>query len=505
MDTVIQEQLLISKSYFKSRDFNTALKFLNDVSDQEDIYVKINQCILLDWLNRDDELISIMHQVTKKLNEIECNDDRIWWVAVFLNHKLQRSSDAIFCIDHLLKLTKKRDIRIEAIIRKGYCLEALYDFDQAIDLFHKVLNDKPKETYKYLPEINHGLGHFYNERGNIKKSISDINKAEQYMKEAARLNPTFYPCWGTIYSENKNYHKALEIFDQALKNPDIDDSIMNEILFYKAEALSWIGKYPEAYNLFEKFEDYCEKYNNRDGKVHSIVYRIETQLREKSIFEINSNEIESWINLLNNNKPSHYANKAIHDEWDKLIHLSNGLYSLKQFLQDKTTINQVYDKIINEMSYFLDKDLMVVMYLCDTPPMIEKYSTMFNLRSIPESYTENDLRLLDDTDTILVALFETIPIELILLVQQHLFKGNTVALWYDKSKIQMVKGIERKALLFDDLQNALKIAFLLSVYDEIKKNLIKPFFLFGMAPISQAPSYSAQVGWINNMVIPGED
>lgn len=497
--------------HFKDLEYEESLKCFQGIVEHGNIYVLINICVVLDWLSRDDELAKNLYKVMKWLKNNDCRDYRIWWIAAFLNHKIQRFKNAIFCINKLIGLDIPDELKINALIHKGYCYEALYKFDNAIKLFHKILDESTPFMSAKLITVYHGLGHFYNERGNLKGSVSDIRRAEQYMKKAAELNHTYYTCLGTIHSENKNYHRAIIIFDDALRKSDIhnDDHIRNEILFYKAEALSWIGEYSEAYRLFQKFEKYCEKYNNRDGKAHCVIFTVETKLREQSIFELKLDELKSWITLLQENKPSFYANRAIHDEWQKLKCLLNGLYDLKKFLEGSKKIKDIFDDVVLNLQKALNSKIELIV-VTDQPDNLYKKlyrelikNVLFSLKIIDEEASEDELRLIEENDVILALFFKSIPSRIIVWLSRKMEKGSII-LWNSLPKINIPPEIEENIFVCNDLQYAMRISTLLLVYDEVRKNLIKPVYLFGLAPTLQAPSYSSQTGLINELVLSEE-
>lgn len=509
MTSDVQKQLKNAFKCFENKEFRECLEILQEMPSG-DIYSLTNRSIVLDHLGSDTELMRELFQVTEWLKNNKCRDYRVWWAAAFLNHKVQKFEEAIFCIDGMMTLDVSESLKIEALIRKGYCLEALRRFNEAIQLFHQILNDSSYTSIaKLKPEIFHGLGHFYNERGNFRKSISDIKRAEQYMQDAANLNTIYYTCYGTMYSENKNYQKALEIFNEALGMQEIqnDKHVRNELLFYKAEALSWVGDYARAYELFDDFEKYCEEENNKDGKVHCIIYKIETTLREMSIFEIELDKIRSWLEVLRRNEPSSYANRSIHEEWKKLNYLLEGLYDLKKFLEGEVGIDDVMKDIISSFKNAMNLVKIEILVICDMPDTFQSQEKLkefladeFSFTILSEKSQEGDINLLEENDVMLVALYSHLSPRFVMWLSEKMRNG-TIIMWYDRSKIQIPPEMEEKVHTCSDLNNAVKIVSLLSAYDRMRKDLIEPIFLFGLAPTTQAPSYSSQTGCINELIL----
>lgn len=492
---------------YKDGNFPQALSIIGDL--KRSIYANINKCIILDRMGWDQELALELSNIMGDPEINQCNDYEIWDCLAFLNYKIQKFEEAILCMDKILEAKIPLELEIQTLIRKSYCLEAQYKFEEAIEILEKVIKCNPSTLHPFKSDIFHGLGHFYNERGNLKKTISDIRTAEQYMKKAADLDPKYYPCLGTIHSENKKYQKALSVFNDALEINEIknNDHIYNEILFYKADALGWLGEYSEADKSFDKFKEYCEKYGSRDGKVHCLVSKIETTLRGKSIFDVTEDELSSWLELLNGNKPSLYANKAIHEEWKKLKYLLDGIYKLKCFFNvNNYTVNN-YTVNISDISRCFNKAVEIMgsnvslLTLTDKPSETKSLKEYNSLKIISENPSNFEIELLAKDDVWIVLLFESCPGRYIAWIAEKA-KEKTIILYFNETvESQIPPEIKTKTFVLNDIDEAVSIAYTLSLYDFLRKDLIKPFFLFGMAPTTQAPSFSSQTGWVDELIM----
>lgn len=492
---------------YKKGDFPQALSIIGDL--KKDIYADINKCILFDRLGWDEKLALELANIMKNPEINQCDDYRIWDSLAFLNYKIQKFEDAILCMARILETETPLELEIQTFIRKSYCLEAQYKFDEAIEILEKVIKYNvikynPSALHPFKSDIFHGLGHFYNERGNLKKTLSDIRIAEQYMKNAADLDPKYYPCLGTIHSENKKYQKALSVFNEALGINEIknNDHIYNEILFYKADALGWLGEYSEADKLFDKFEEYCEKYGNRDGKAHCLVSKLETTLRGRSIFDITEGELSSWLELLDINKPSLYANKAIHEEWKKLKYLLEGIYKLKCFFQENNDTINISDisRCFNKAVEIMESNVSLLT-LTDKPNETKNLKEYNSLKIISEHPSDFEIKLLAKDDVWIVLLFESCPGRYIAWIAERA-KEKTIILYFNETvESQIPPEIKTKTFVLNDINEAVSIAYTLSLYDFLRKDLIKPFFLFGMTPTTQAPSFSSQTGWVDELII----
>lgn len=339
-----------------------AFTIISNLSHGRFLY-QLNMCVILDTMiiepdknigfNMD--IVSILTEVSEKakLRIDNLNADILWTLAM-LNYKVHLYDYSItFFEKYINKNLENKDNRIQsriihAKIYIGYCYEKSEDFNKAIELFEKTLleiasGDKTNDdNNKLIRELNHGLGHFYNERAVFaqpKDPSDDILNARYHMFDALSEKVDYYSCYGSLFHEYGDYQTAQNIFDEASQNDDIlvNNELLNELQFYIAQTAASMAtdEDNQVEQKFKRFEDYCEKTFNYDGIVHARIFKIRTFLR-KIFFSSNNvarrsqiiKNIEAWYKELTEYPLSSYASQSIKTEYDKVLCILNIFKSL---------------------------------------------------------------------------------------------------------------------------------------------------------------------------------
>lgn len=333
-----------------------AFTIIKELSHSRFFY-QLNMCVILDAMiikpDKDvgpgTNIVSLLVEVSEKAKlRINSLKPQTIWTLAMLNYKVHLYDSSItFFEKYIVKSLKSKEQRIQlriyhAKIYIGYCYEKSENFDKAINLFKNTLSELTSkagtnEKYKGLMrELNHGLGHFYNERavfGHAANESNDILNARYHMVEALLQKVDYYSCYGSLFHEYGDYKTAQNIFNEASQDQDIISSseLLNELQFYIAQTDASLAtnedeQIKQAEENFREFEDYCKKTFNYDGIVHARIFKIRTFLR-KTYFSSNSiiprertiKQLDDWYRELTEYSLSSYASESIKIEYDKIL------------------------------------------------------------------------------------------------------------------------------------------------------------------------------------------
>jgi len=316
-------------------------------SGADDLICQINKAIALDAMDG-----KYMHRHDLKLLIDTINSKALlsyskWCGSVLrtigmLNYKAHNYSKSIFFFEEYLNKEKITDsaerIRIQIYI--GYCYEKDKKFDEAITLFERLVRDCASNeslTKEFLIEINHGLGHFYNERAVFssprrtpEQITADIIMGRNYLRQALSQRIDYLSCYGSLFHEYGDYHTAMEIFTYAKAQEGISSNseLNSEMLFYYAQTTMILATDDEhtklATEAFEKFEKHCRDTYNYDGIAHARIFKAKLAMRKLKLLPERKNVasqkqvIEDHIIKVSEYPLSIYASKSIKDEYEKI-------------------------------------------------------------------------------------------------------------------------------------------------------------------------------------------
>lgn len=340
-------------------------------------FYQLNMCVILDAMiikpDKDVEpgmnIVSLLGDVSEKAKlRINNLKSKTIWTLAMLNYKVHLYVPSItFFEKYIAKNSKSKEQSIQlriyhARIYIGYCYEKSENFDEAIDLFKNTLSELRSmadisEEYKNLiRELNHGLGHFYNERavfGKVNERSEDliskdILNARYHMVDALSKKADYYSCYGSLFHECGDYKTAQNIYNEASQKPEIieNSELLNELQFYIAQTDASLAtnedeQIKQVEDNFKKFEDYCRETFNYDGIVHARIFKIRTFLRKVSFSSNNyryrkrvTDLLNEWYRELTEYSLSSYASKSIKKEYNKIrciLNIFMSLYSDDRF------------------------------------------------------------------------------------------------------------------------------------------------------------------------------
>lgn len=373
------DKIWANLSYINEESVNALLIMLIDVSlyrafvivkelSHSRFFYQLNMCVILDAMiikpdkgvGSDVNIVSLLGEVSEKAKlRIDSLNTKTIWTLAMLNYKVHLyDSSVTFFEKYIVKNSKSKEQSIQlriyhARIYIGYCYEKSENFDEAIRLFQNTLSElvpkaETNEEYQNLiRELDHGLGHFYNERavfGKVSEQSEDIISkdilnARYHMVDALSKKVDYYSCYGSLFHECGDYKTAQNIFDEASQNPDIiaNDELLNELKFYIAQTGASVAtdEDEKVNQEFKQFEDYCVNTFNYDGIVHARIFKIRTFLR-RIYFSSNHifnrerilKKIENWHKELTEYSLSSYASKSIKKEYKKILYVLNIFRSL---------------------------------------------------------------------------------------------------------------------------------------------------------------------------------
>lgn len=183
-----------------------------------------------------------------------------------------------------LQLFKTDIIETDDLLKLGYSYYMIKNYKNALVYLKKyeyIIKDDP-----YVKDL---IAYCYYQ-------LDDINLAIQYSKNAIELeksNASYYNSLGWYYILNKNFKKALEIFQKLnLMEISQEDELYYYIQSNLAHSYLFSGNYKEAMLIYNKFRGiYIDE--KKDWK--SIIMESFRILKNKNIY---SNKIPEIVNLL---------------------------------------------------------------------------------------------------------------------------------------------------------------------------------------------------------------
>ena len=367
-------------------------------------FYQLNMCVILDAMiikpdkdvGPDVNIVSLLGEVSEKAKlRINSLNTKTIWALAMLNYKVHLYDSSItFFEKYIAKNSKSKEQNIQfhiyhARIYIGYCYEKSENFDEAIDLFENTLSElgsKPETSEEYknlIRELNHGLGHFYNERavfGKVSEQSedfisNDILNARYHMVDALSKKVDYYSCYGSLFHECGDYKTAQNIYNEASQNPEISESseLLSELQFYIAQTDASLAanedeQIKQAEVNFKQFEDYCRETFNYDGIIHARIFKIRTFLRKVSFSSNNyryrkrvTDLLDDWYIELMEYSLSSYASKSIKKEYDKIrciLNIFMSLYSDDRFEWHTEDLRFNLQKFMS----FMPKDVLALDY-----------------------------------------------------------------------------------------------------------------------------------------------
>ena len=268
----------------------------------------------------------------------------VWWSLGSLFHKTGEYEYAVRCLDRACAI-QPTDYR--PFLRRGYCLEALLQFGEAIesalkarDLLDESNLDQNTKAQE-LAEICHALGHFYagaSHIGRIEPDETDFSCGLTYMIKAcasADVGLDYVSCVGSMFSEREQYQLALLWFDWAEKRLPTtpEDSRTQEVEFYRAVALLGSGRYDDAVRVLETLEAWAVRAGDWDAKCHGVLYRVKAHIASLGLSGFDGAILRRLLADLEGSPPSRYVVGGVRRDRAAFIEYLRGA----AFLDDATS------------------------------------------------------------------------------------------------------------------------------------------------------------------------
>lgn len=584
IDTIINhttsEEILVDltrKTFELTKDlflFKNCLEPLNKSVD--DLYTLMNRCIILDHLSFGvDILIKEIRELNERLIVSRNNDFIIWYNTGLLNFKLHKYEKSLLFFEKAVKLLEQKptstnvhsDDQLKLYFKSKlfivFSLEYKHEFDKAIselkelrERINKITDPDTKKEFDL--EIIHALGHCCNEKA-IKalqqtsdEDVSElIRNSRHYIEKACGSDISYKSCEGTILAEYNEYGQAIQVFEEALKDGNLDPALKNEIYFYKGYANYCLNKIDEAKKDFENFKNFCKLKQDNDALSHAYIFEIKAELRNRKIESIQIKEIESWIQDLQNHRPSYYVNRWVQTEWTKLLYLLKGFYYLKLVVRDNDSVPlmTVIDEIFYCFKKYVDADKLEVKESKEEECSSElrKYNvngipvySISNSNRLSEEHSDNYLhisfqealkshrlnKIYDNmlsrrkTNNLFIAcfkkLFKTGTIEEIKSFIEIAGQLNVIVYKdteVDSEFVSIIENIHNnfeepvfssednnRAIHFTNFNDALKTIFVLNAFERILNDFVEPKHIFILAPLKDTKVFRFQTGSIEKLV-----
>jgi len=247
-----------------------------------------------------------------------------WNNKGFSLNELKRYEEAISCFDKAINLDPNYAY---AWNNKGFSLNELKKYEEAITCFDKAINLDPNYAYAW------------NGKGNSLYELKKYEEAITCFDKAINLNPNHAYAWngkGNSLYELKKYEEAITCFDKAI-NLDPNHEKYIEIVINKALAYSYLNNYNKAIFLL----DQALTIDNSNSKIY---------MNKAKIFGKASNLIDAFASLnliIEMDSKNLEAHEYRGDLYFELEDYEKALDDYKLVLEIEKFNDKVIDKLLN--------------------------------------------------------------------------------------------------------------------------------------------------------------
>ncbi len=360
----------------------------------------------------------------------------------------------------------------------------------------------------------------------------------------------------------KIYEEALLITDV-----NCSDALRLELLFYYAQSISASAGINSANPYWLKFEDYCQKTNNEDALAQYRIIKTKALLSGSKLYEWKLAEFRKMLDEILAYRLSKYVPKSVAAERDRIILTLNTFYALRSIIDGKSSwtdgIEEAFYNLGKYLVYIRDKkcsysnfelkqewllsindhstecednrnnevEIRRFRQTADDEIFFIEYKGLRvvcfgDYRNLIGSIYNVSFRgkLKEEYENEVVEQFKSNKhVDVLILAPTEEFANNAprqkvlreimlsgvcaVALGSTAAKIAKVVNGRGQNLspvyCAINKSEALQMAFCLGIYELMRKNLISPTPMLGLAPLVESKSYSFQAGErIPNLLLP---
>jgi tetratricopeptide (TPR) repeat protein len=414
-------------------------------------------------------------------------------------------------------------------------------------------------------EVCHALAHFYNERAVFHPKAAptsveeDIRMAREYISVAESMDAehSLHSCHGLICFEDNDCYRASEIYDEALLIDAVSSNVAlkNELLFYLAQSKSASGEIDDADDAWKKFEEFCRSTNNEDAMAQYNIIKTKSKLSGSKLYVQTLDEFKEMLDVLLSHRLSKYVPKSVADERERIILALNTFYALRSIIDEKSSfvdgieeafynLGKYLENIRNKNTYsnfrfetkwlFSAKDgdggrnyrtvsedeLFIIEYrglriACfgDYRNLMDSiYNVSFRGRLKPSCETEIVRQIKSNQHVDVIILTPTKGLNTNAkrkAVLKEIVTSGVCVIAYENGAEVIAQEVKGKGVnaspiyLAKDKNETLQMAFCLGIYELMRKNLIAPIPMLGLAPLIESKSYSFQAGErMSDLLIP---
>jgi len=158
-------------------------------------------------------------------NNLNSNTSGFLFGQAILHFRLDMFEESLAYYDQLINSYPDSDVMVQAYFGKAECLDNLERYDGAIESYRKVLEINSKQTKdedirEIVDRASYNLAWAYLKKGDFKSAIEEFRNVVS-LSEDKTVKLSALCQIGDVYQDAKEYDKAIQIYDQILKdNPD---------------------------------------------------------------------------------------------------------------------------------------------------------------------------------------------------------------------------------------------------------------------------------------------
>ncbi len=360
-------------------------------------------------------------KIAEKFTKINGERARYRFVLGQLYQELDQKDNAIASYQSVIDMKRKADkeYTIQAHAKKA----GLFDYQKGDTIaFLKTYNDliKDRENRPFLDVIYHQLGLFYDKRKQQKSAEEFYNLSLRKAPKDAYLSASNYRNIGNMYFKNANYSSAAKYYDSTLVHLDlktregihiqkvrkdldeiialesvakVNDSILSIVSLSDSEKVAYFEKHIAALKKSDEAKKIALDKLKATAENLTANVKSNTQSQEASLQDASGNAIKKVSIAPPSIAPTGANQTASAFYFYNPTQVSFGKIEFKKNWGSRAAegywrITAVKEKTANDSIKTTDKTIAEKGTLAEKE--IEKYTTDFYLKKLPQSQTEID-------------------------------------------------------------------------------------------------------------------
>lgn len=253
---LVEGKYNLACSYEKMGDLEKATQILRKTINEfpqskivAELYLTLANCLLQQ--SKIEESISIYQKIIRRYSRKPQSVQAYLKLGdIYLERK--RYSEAILCYTFLLKQYPYSGGQDKVLFSLAQCYLLQKEMEKALSMLSLLINKFPQSKFK--EEALFITGDIFYEKGEYDKSLNVFRAITEENQVTSSLLNKVQKKIAEVYLIQKEYSKAIDIYEQMLDHPYFQDE--DKIYFELANLYKQVGNYHQSEIVFRKFVKY---------------------------------------------------------------------------------------------------------------------------------------------------------------------------------------------------------------------------------------------------------